>query len=98
MNAQEIANEITENVKRTSIKDKPNLSLSKKYEHWTIGITNDLERRKKEHIRDGENVKFWKSWKANTENIARIVETHFIKLGMDGASGGGVNPDKVYIF
>ena len=97
MNAQYIADEINKKVKRTGIKDKPNLQLSEKYRYWTIGITNDLDRRKGEHA-NTKNVEYWRGWPADTENIARVVEKHFLDRGMKGGGGGGTSPNSVYIF
>ena len=34
---------------------------------WTIGITDDPDRRKSEHENDGKSVKYWKHWKADSE-------------------------------
>jgi hypothetical protein len=75
------------------------ISLGKtKYEIWTIGITDDPERRKSEHEAQDENVKYWKDWKADTETIARNVEKYFLDKGMKGSTGGGEHPTYVYIF
>ena len=68
---------------------------------WTIGITNDPERRKKEHTQDGKDTKYWEMWKADSKNVAETVESHFIDKGMKGGSGGnvdGVQTVYVYIF
>lgn len=65
-----------------------------KYSVWTIGITNDPDRRKTEH----DNPKYWTQWTADNETIARNVEEHFLHKGMKGGSGGGENPTYVYIF
>jgi len=64
------------------------------YSVWTIGITDDPKRRKEEH----DNPSVWYHWKADTEKIARDVEKHFIDKDMKGATGGGENPNYVYIF
>jgi len=80
MKKQEIIDEIEKHVKD--------------YEVWTIGITDDPDRRKGEH----DNPTVWYHWKADTEKIARDVEKHFLDLGMKGATGGGENPNYVYIF
>ncbi len=64
------------------------------YSPWTIGITDDPERRRKEH----GNPSAWKAWKADSESIARSVEDHFQKKGMKGSTGGGDKPNYVYIF
>ncbi len=85
MKKEEIIKEIENRV--TSAKEK-------KYTIWTIGITDNLKRRKKEH----DNPKHWKDWKADTEEIARNVEKHFLDKGMKGDTGGGDTPNYVYIF
>jgi hypothetical protein len=64
------------------------------YSAWTIGITNDPQRRRGEH----GNPKIWYHWKADSERIARNVEEYFIKKGMKGATGGGERSIYVYIF
>ena len=98
MNTEKITEAINKKVASIPIDGKPNLSLSEKYRHWTIGITNDGERRKKEHEYDSKNVTHWRSWPADTEDIARTVENYFLKYGMKGGGGGGTNPIYVYIF
>jgi len=69
---------------------------SKKFDYsiWTIGITNDPERRKTEH---GDPT-YWIAWKADTETNARNVESHFLEKGMKGGAGGGEHPTHVYVF
>lgn len=64
------------------------------YSIWTIGITDDPDRRKQEHGNPGA----WRHWRADTETIARNVEKYFLEKGMKGAPGGGENPNYVYIF
>ncbi len=61
---------------------------------WTIGITDNPERRKKEH----GDPKYWMQWRADSEIIARNVEKHFLEKEMKGGGGGGDNPNYVYIF
>jgi hypothetical protein len=68
------------------------------YSAWTIGITDDTERRKGEHESEGKDVKYWTDWEADSESIARDVEDYFLKKGMKGGGGGGKSPDHVYIF
>ena len=68
------------------------------YDIWTIGITNDPERRKNEHKNEGRSVTHWSHWKANSETIARNVEKYFLDKGMKGGGGGGENPRYVYVF
>lgn len=69
-----------------------------KYSVWTIGITNDPDRRRKEHEADKKDTKYWKEWKADSERDARDIEKHFKDKGMGGDTGGGDNPTYVYIF
>lgn len=66
------------------------------YGIWTIGITNDPKRRKDEHEADGKSIASWSDWRADTEQIARDVEKHFLAKKMKG--GGGDNPTHVYVF
>lgn len=70
----------------------------KTYSLWTIGITNDPERRKTEHRNEGKNIQYWKDWKADTETIAQNVEKYFLDKGMKGGIGGGDDSTFVYIF
>ena len=64
------------------------------YVAWTIGITDDLDRRKREH----NNPRYWHQWDAITESSARKIEKNFLDKGMQGATGGGISPNYVYIF
>ncbi len=65
------------------------------YPSWTIGVTDNPERRKQEH---GNPVR-WYYWDAITETTARRIEKHFLdKEGMKGYVGGGISPNYVYIF
>jgi len=64
------------------------------YSSWTIGVTDDPDRRRTEH----GDPKHWHQWRADTETIARNVEKYFLDKGMKGAPGGGEHPDYVYIF
>jgi len=70
----------------------------RKYSVWTIGITNDVKRRREEHDSEKENTKYWKDWKSDSETDARNIEKHFLDLGMKGGGGGGDAPTYVYIF
>ena len=70
------------------------INLVYRYSDWTIGITDNPSRRKSEH----RNPKDWYRWRANTENVARRIERYFLGKGMSGDTGGGINPNYVYIF
>lgn len=65
-----------------------------KYSIWTIGVTDDPDRRKGEH----GSPKHWMQWSADSETAARNVEAHFIAEGMEGGTGGGGKANYVYIF
>jgi len=77
-----------------AIENRVMSAKTKKYSLWTIGITNDPDRRRVEH----GNPKYWMQWRADTEAIARNVEKYFLDKGMKGSGGGGENPHYVYIF
>ena len=64
------------------------------YSLWTIGVTDDLVRRKTEH----DNPQHWHQWDADTEIVARNVEKYFLDKGMKGGGGGSGRADFVYIF
>lgn len=65
-----------------------------KYSIWTIGVTDDPNRRRTEHGKPGA----WLQWDADTETDARNVEKHFLDKGLKGGGGGSGRADYVYIF
>lgn len=68
------------------------------YPQWTIGVTDNPSQRRADHDRDGKHTRRWRQWDANSEDEARLVERHFIGLGMQGGTGGPGRADYVYIF
>ena len=68
--------------------------LTYRYSEWTIGITEDPETRRRSH----RNPKGWSQWRANTETVARRIESYYLVKGMKGGTGGGDHPTYVYIF
>lgn len=78
----------------SAIKAQIEAVVSGNYPDWTIGITDDPDRRKREH----GNPSRWRHWYGDTEQIARDVEKHFLAKGMKGDTGGGFTPNYVYIF
>ena len=64
------------------------------YGAWTIGVTDDLARRKGEH----GNPFVWHDWNADTELAARNVEAYFQAKYMKGGPGGPGSANYVYIF
>ena len=86
MDAQSIINEI-ESIVGNSL-----------YTMWTIGVTDSPRRRREEHEDDHKSTFGWSVWDADTEEVARYVERHFIGEGMHGGAGGRGEADYVYIF
>lgn len=84
----------SESAIKAAIEKRVKSTKSEKYSIWTIGITDDPDRRKSEH----GNPKYWMQWNADSETIARNVEKYFLNKGMKGAGGGGGTADYVYIF
>lgn len=69
---------------------------------WRIGLTNDL-RVRYEHWRETENQELlnWDAWEADSLSDAQTVESHFIREGMKGGTGGNLSaslPTFVYVF
>ena len=75
-----------------------NRTSGTKYSIWTIGVTDDPTNRKSQHSNDGENVRYWTQWKADSESVGREVEKYFLDKGMKGDTGGGGNAGYVYMF
>ncbi len=68
---------------------------------YTIGITNDPKKRKKEHEQDGKDTKYWHDWAVDSKSVAEAVEKYFIGKKTKGGTGGNVDGSKtvyVYIF
>lgn len=64
------------------------------YTAWYVGITNDPERRLfGEHGVHKEGT--WVHGEATSNAVARRVEQYFMRLGCDGAPGGGEEGAKV---
>lgn len=64
---------------------------------WYVGITNDWERRQREHkVKD-----YSRAYQTKTEGVARLVERFLIEMGMQGGDGGGTGEDDavwVYVY
>ena len=68
------------------------------YEGWTIGVTDNPDRRRAEHEAEDERTSRWRDWDAETEDDARDIEQYFIDKGMQGGTGGRGRADIVYVF
>ncbi|MFO7871069.1 MAG: hypothetical protein R6V03_06515 [Kiritimatiellia bacterium] len=79
------ADEITRSIDRTT-RFKP---------AWTIGISADVRRSRKEH----GQPRFWYEWEAASEAEAEAVKTHFTERRMkESGSHQGRYPRYVFIF
>ena len=67
------------------------------YEKWTVGVTDDPAKRRREYASGGSDVSWWHDWNADTEQAARDVERHFLGKGMRGGTGGAGRADYVYV-
>jgi hypothetical protein len=73
------------------------------HERWYIGITDDTDRRHKEHLRNSKiekfSVKYFKSWHAKTFKIARSIESHGHDIGMlDTNLLGNATENSVFVY
>ena len=64
------------------------------YSSWTIGVTDDPNRRRSEH----GSPFTWYQWNPLTESEARSIENYFLSKGCHGGSGGLGYANVVYIF
>ncbi len=85
----EVGEMVSESTIKTDIEGRVNY-----YPVWTIGVTDNPDRRREEH----GNPSTWYQWNADCEQVARNVEAYFIEEGMKGGTGGGGGADYVYIF
>ena len=72
-------------------------------ERWYIGITNNPERRKKQHksksLKEGYNVSFFEFWYAKTINISSAIETYWHLQGMlETDQKGNIKTTSVYVY
>jgi hypothetical protein len=73
-------------------------ACSGNYSRWYIGITNDLQRRKREHNKnDFFEDHIFCSWKANSKEIAEEVEKWGKAQYMQGDTGGG-REESIYVY
>ena len=64
------------------------------YRAWTIGITDDPGRSRAEHHNPGG----WRSWHADSERSARLVEQGCRDMGMKASAAAATGATYVYIF
>ena len=64
-------------------------SIKKYYSDFYIGITDNIEERLFGYHQVRKNSDWWIHCHADSEEIAREIEKHYLELGMDGGTGGG---------
>jgi hypothetical protein len=64
------------------------------YTRWTIGLTEDPDRRKEGH----KNPAMWYQWQADSQLNAKYIEMYFQGKGMWGFPADGEEPTYIYIF
>ena len=73
-----------------------------KYSIWRIGLTHDLNERKKYWKETEEqNIDHWADWQADSLTDAQDIESYFINQGMKGGTGGDMSARKttyIYVF
>ena len=65
------------------------------YSDFYIGITKDVEQRLFGDHNVSKDNSWWIYRTAETNEIARAVEKHYLDLGMRGGSGGGDNNSRI---
>ncbi len=87
---------------KSRIKSRIEDSKNSTYSDWVIGITSEPVTRKKAH----GDPKYWTMWDADSEKVAREVETYFLNeypeeksKRMKGGTGGDIDGRKtVYVY
>lgn len=86
----------------TSWRNRHSLIIAQN-ERWYVGITNNPNKRQKEHENkgniDGFHVEYFEFWDARTVNIALAVETYWHERGMlETDKKGNYKTDSIYIY
>ncbi len=102
--AKKIVPSKTKTYKKTRAKifehmDK-NSTIWVKNSRWYVGITNDEDRRKKEHeIKNNAECRFWNCWNMRTKRLARALESALHKQGLlDKDSPGNIKESTKHIY
>ncbi len=80
MQFEEIIKSINEHLKKSS---RPF------YSDFYVGITEDVKKRLFRDHQVNEKTDWWIYCHADTEDIARDVESYYLEKGMSGGNGGG---------
>ena len=64
-------------------------SERKFYSDFYVGITDNIEERLFGYHNVNKVTDWWIHCYADSEQIAREIEKHYLELGMDGGTGGG---------
>ena len=90
---RKVRKEILEHMKRNS-------TIWVENSRWYVGITNDENRRKKEHeIKNNKQCKFWNCWDMKTKRLSRALESalHKQKL-LDKDTPGNITEASKFIY
>lgn len=72
-------------------------SLKRYYKDFYVGITENVEDRLFGYHKVSKSSDWWIYRIADTEDIARTVESYYLDKGMDGDKGGGKGNGKTKI-
>jgi len=76
------------------IRQIENIVIPHYYRYWHIGLTDDPDRRKIEH----GNPKTWYQWEADSEPVAKGVESYLVHNTKMQGETGGAGWKYVYMF
>ena len=69
------------------------------YPDWTIGVSDEPNRRSAELIRAGQQIPRWRYFPAEDVSAASAIESYFLERGMRADNGDrGEGPTYVYIY
>ena len=72
-----------------SIDEHLSKSPKQYYKDFYIGITDNIDERLFGYHQVNRNSDWWIYCPADTEDIARKIESYYLDKGMDGGKGGG---------
>lgn len=89
-----------QSVLKQAIINRVEFTKTVKYASWTIGLTHDPLKRRKQHAANGQSTKYWNQWSADSLSDALAIESHFINTkGMQRGTDGALNTEgKIYVY
>lgn len=93
MTTTSIKSQITKHIKSSMGSENPRLK------YWYVGITNSLNRRKAEHKISTLEIKFWKTFDAESMENANSIESYFSNKGTSNRpSKNGAKEDSKFVY